>query len=142
MEKRILPLLLLLMTAVLFSACDRTENFLTRQDGRWEMTSENIRESSDGVLLSDTTYETTRFVIFDQVGSGRYEDANGNQIGTDFVWNYQDDGLEFTQDGESIITTVVESSRKAQRWITVVEENLLGSTYRTEATHELKKAVN
>lgn len=92
------------------------------------MESENIREFSDGELLSDTTYTTTRYVIFDPVGSGRFEDENNNQVGSEFVWNYQDDGLDITQDGESTLITVVESSKKAQRWITVFEEDYLGTT--------------
>ena len=124
-----------------FSGCDKTEDYLVRNDGLWNMTSINERIYQDGELLSDEDSTTgLGSVLFNENGTGSYRDAGGNQVGSEFTWAYKDFGLDITQDGESIITTVLESSRKAQRWVTVIEEDLLGYIYRTETTTQLELA--
>lgn len=128
-----------LILLFLVSGCDKTENFLTRKDGRWIETSINERTYRDGELMTDVDSTTNLgMIVFNEDGTGFYEDASGTQIGSSFSWAYDDFGLDITQDGESVITTVLESSKKAQKWVTVVEEDLLGYIYRTETTTNLE----
>ncbi len=139
MKRKLKSLCLLLMTSVLLFSCDNTDDILVRKGGQWNITSLNERTFRDGELLTDTDSTTNLgSVLFQEDGSGNYLDANGNPLGSSFTWTYEDFALTITQDGESLVTTVLESSRKDQRWVTIVEEDLLGFIYRTETTTVLE----
>ncbi len=135
MKKYLILSALITILAFPFSGCTDTEDYLVRKDGVWNVISVNERTYRDGELLTDVdSTEGLGSVVFNEDGTGANLDANGNQIGDEFAWSYSDFGLTITQDGEDLVTTVLESSKKAQRWVTVIEEDLLGFIYRTETT--------
>ena len=141
MNKYVGIVIVLLIGSTFFLGCDRTEDLLVRKDGTWNIISLNERTFRDSELLTDVdSTDNLGSVIFNADGSGRNLDATGGQIGDPFSWTYNDFALTITQGGESLVTTVLESTKKAQRWVKITEEDLLGYTYRTEVTTLLELA--
>ena len=141
MNKYVGTIIVLLIGVTFFQGCDRTEDILVRKDGTWNITSINERTFRDSELLTDVdSTDNLGSVVFNADGSGLYQDASGGQIGDPFSWTYNDFALTITQSGESLVTTVLESTKKAQRWVKITEEDLLGYTFRAEVTTVLELA--
>lgn len=127
----------LILTAALTS-CNKVEKILPKQDGTWTIKSQTTREYDNGTLVSTETETNAGTVFFDKEGTGSWTDADTT---LPFTWTVNSDGdvvticQSFLGIQFCIPNTVVESSKDAQSWTSVIEDG----TDRTETDTELER---
>lgn len=120
------------------TSCNKVEKILPKQDGTWNISSQVSREYENDSLVFTGTETNVGTLFFDKEGTGTFTDADTT---TTFTWTVNSDGDQVTicQDFFGIQfcipNTVVESSKDAQSWSSVIVDG----TSRSETDMELER---
>ena len=126
------------------------DNFLYRQDGRWETTVYSRATFEDGVMTDEIDVFAYPFTVFNQDGSGERQDGNGDAIvDLQLSWSFDEDAntvtitetiVDSSTDPVTLTWEVLESERDRQRWVYTETATTGTGDLRYELTWELRRA--
>lgn len=132
----------MLAMAAAVMGCGPTEGFMTREEGLWNITSQQTVRYEDDVFISDTTYmDSLGQLQFERSGAGYKLDAQGAK--EEFVWsvNQKDDRMVIYFDTSPFLDAAIQgktSDAMTLRWDHAYGQGPI--LVREEHTTKLKRA--
>lgn len=121
--KQILTFCIVALVAFSLTSCNNVEKILPKQDGKWAVSAEqHVEYDLNGDLDTMYTDYNTGFYIFEDDGTGMYQDENGNDDG-EFEWATTEDKIILSEGLFALTFDITESSKKSQRWAFILTED-------------------
>jgi hypothetical protein len=124
--KKLKPILLILISAVVFMSCDKILGGLSNLNGTWDIKTITQKTYTSNILDSSNVQNDMGTFTFDSDGSGNYSVKNGEQTQSgSFKWFEKNDKvfINLTNLSDSVMTKnlaigfdVVSSSSTQQLW--------------------------